>query len=81
MARAALLERFGSEAYTAGYEAITTIDSRLQRAAVAALRAALIDYDQRHGYRGPLGRVTLNDKSTEKELDEGARRFRAARGP
>lgn len=67
MARAALLERFGPEAYTAGYEAITTVDSRLQRAAVAALRAALIDYDQRHGYRGPLGRVTLNDKSTEKE--------------
>ena len=32
---------------------MTTVDSRLQGAAVRALRAALIEYDQRHGYRGP----------------------------
>jgi penicillin-binding protein 1A len=70
MARAALLERFGAEAYTAGYEAITTIDSRLQRAAITALRAALLEYDQRHGYRGPIGRVTLAKESTEKEWTE-----------
>jgi penicillin-binding protein 1A len=67
MARAALLARYGAEAYTAGYEAVTTVDSRLQNAAVRALRAALLDYDQRHGYRGPLGRVSLDAKSTEKE--------------
>jgi penicillin-binding protein 1A len=38
MARAELFNRLGTEAYTAGYEAVTTLDSRLQGAA-CALRA------------------------------------------
>ena len=75
MARASLLERFGAEAYTAGYEAITTVDSQLQVAAVRALRAALLDYDQRHGYRGPLGRVALSAKSTEKEWTQALEEY------
>jgi penicillin-binding protein 1A len=58
MVRAELLGRVGTDAYTEGYEAISTIDSRLQDAAVRASRAALIEYDQRHGYRGPVSRVT-----------------------
>ena len=75
MARAALLERFGPEAYTAGYEAITTIDSRLQLAAVTALRSALLEYDQRHGYRGPVGRVKLSENAAEKEWTEALEEF------
>ena len=75
MARAALLDRFGAEAYTAGYEAVTTVDSRLQIAAVRALRAALLDYDQRHGYRGPLGRVSLPAKASEKDWTQALEEF------
>ena len=67
MVRAELFNRLGADAYTAGYEVITTVDSRLQRAAVKALRGALLDYDQRHGYRGPAGRVTLPSGAREKE--------------
>ncbi len=67
MVRADLYNRLGTDAYTAGYEVITTIDSRLQASAVRALRAALVEYDQRHGYRGPLGRVTVPAQSTETE--------------
>jgi penicillin-binding protein 1A len=67
MARVELFNRLGAEAYTAGYEAVTTLDSRLQSAAVRALRAGLIEYDQRHGYRGPAGRVTLPAGAREKE--------------
>jgi penicillin-binding protein 1A len=67
MVRADLINRFGSKAYTAGYEVITTVDSRLQAAAVRAVRAALLEYDQRHGFRGPLGHVTLSASSREKE--------------
>jgi penicillin-binding protein 1A len=70
MVRAELLNRVGAEAYTAGYEAVTTLDSRLQTAAVKSLRAALIEYDQRHGYRGPAGRVTLPAGAREKELSQ-----------
>ena len=55
MVRAQMIQRFGLAAYTAGLKVTTTIDSRLQRTADEALRNALIDYDERHGYRGPLG--------------------------
>lgn len=65
MVRADLYKRVGSDAYTAGYEVVTTLDSRLQTAAVRALRSALVEYDQRHGYRGPAGRVTVSAQSNE----------------
>ena len=54
MVRAEMVRRFGLEAYTAGYKVITTIDSRLQRAGQTALRTALLQYDRRHGFRGPV---------------------------
>ena len=53
------VNRFGADAYTAGLVATTTIDSRLQKAAVAALRKGLLEYDRRHGYRGPVTRIDL----------------------
>ena len=52
MARADLIARFGEQAYETGYTVITTIDSRRQTAAVAALRAGLSAYDERRGWRG-----------------------------
>jgi penicillin-binding protein 1A len=57
MARAWMLERFGESAYAAGYRVFTTIDSRQQHAANAAMRAGLRAYDQRHGVRGPIARL------------------------
>jgi penicillin-binding protein 1A len=63
MVRAEAVQRFGEDAYTAGYKVITTIDTRLQSAANTALRDALQDYDHRHGYRGPEARVTLPPQS------------------
>jgi penicillin-binding protein 1A len=75
MARAELFNRLGAEAYTAGYEAVTTIDSRLQSAAVRASRAGLIEYDQRHGYRGPAGRVTLPAGAREKEYAQALEEY------
>jgi penicillin-binding protein 1A len=75
MARAELFNRLGAEAYTAGYEAVTTLDSRLQTAAVRALRAGLIEYDQRHGYRGPAGRVTLPAGAREQEYSQALEEY------
>jgi penicillin-binding protein 1A len=57
MARAEAVARFGEDAYTGGYRVYTTVQSRLQEAATAALRGALSSYDERHGYRGPVERV------------------------
>ena len=52
MVRAHMEATHGDAAYTEGYKVYTTLDSRLQHAANAALRQALIEYDARHGYRG-----------------------------
>lgn len=59
MVRAEMLARYGEEAYTGGYKVYTTMEPRLQTAANAALRAALLEYDTRHGYRKPLPHADL----------------------
>lgn len=57
MIRHSLYKYFGPEAYTKGYKVYTTIDSKMQLAANQAVEEGLIDYDKRHGYRGPIARV------------------------
>jgi penicillin-binding protein 1A len=54
MARTDMLRRYGAGALVDGYRVYTTIDSRLQAAADIAARRAILEYDRRHGYRGPL---------------------------
>jgi penicillin-binding protein 1A len=54
MARTDMLRRYGADALVDGYRVYTTIDSRLQSAADTATRRAILEYDRRHGYRGPL---------------------------
>ena len=53
MARQETLDRFGDATYTEGYRVYTTVDSSMQAAAQTAVLKGLLDYDQRHGYRGP----------------------------
>jgi penicillin-binding protein 1A len=65
MVRAEMLDRFGPDAYTAGYRVITTVDSHLQVAATNALRLAVLEYDSRHGYRGPAGNIDLGTDTSE----------------
>jgi penicillin-binding protein 1A len=67
MARADALARYGDAVYTEGYRVITTIDSRLQHAANGSLRVGLIEYDRRHGYRGPVARVELKKGASRAE--------------
>ncbi len=57
MVRREVEKELGLSAYTGSYRVHTTIDSRLQTAAVGALREALVEYDRRHGYRGPEDRL------------------------
>jgi len=59
MVRREMLERYGPEIYSGGYRVTTTLDSALQTAAVYAVRNGLLEYDRRHGYRGPLARLEL----------------------
>ena len=57
MVRAALKEELGERAYVGAYRVFTTIDSARQSAANRALRTGLLEYDRRHGYRGPEKRL------------------------
>ncbi|GAB3729199.1 penicillin-binding protein 1A [Silanimonas algicola] len=57
MVRQAMEERFGANALTGGYKVVTTLKSTDQNAAVASVRNGLIEYDQRHGWRGAEGRI------------------------
>ncbi len=59
MARKYMVEHYGKAAYSGDYRVVTTIDSRLQKAARQAHCQALIDYDRRHGYRGAEDHVEL----------------------
>jgi len=59
MARLELRQRFGPSAESTGYKVYTTIDGRLQTGANRAVRVGLIEYDRRHGWRGPAGHVEL----------------------
>ncbi len=67
MVRAAMIDEYGSAALTDGYRVWTTIDSTRQRAADAATRRAILDYERRHGYRGAVEQLdakTLQDPAT-----------------
>ncbi|MDH5184009.1 MAG: penicillin-binding protein 1A [Gammaproteobacteria bacterium] len=67
MVRAEMLERYGDSAYTTGYKVYTTIDKRLQDGANRAVRRALISYNKRHGYRGPIKHIELEMDSSMEE--------------
>ncbi|WP_410897031.1 penicillin-binding protein 1A [Pseudomonas chlororaphis] len=57
MARAEMVGRYGSDAYTEGFRVTTTVPSNLQEMANTAVHEGLMTYDQRHGYRGPESRL------------------------
>ena len=59
MARQLLVDRLGDAAYDRGLNVTLTIDSRHQEQARRALRKGLLDYDMRHGYRGPAGHLDI----------------------
>ena len=56
--RRTLQERYGEESlYGGGLVVRSTMDPELQDIAVKSLRKGLRDYDHRHGYRGPIGKL------------------------
>lgn len=67
MVRAEMLKRYGKEAYSYGFNVFTTIGSNLQRAANKAIHNNLINYEHRHGFRGPEKHVELSDDAGSTE--------------
>ncbi len=66
MVRHEMQQRYGDAVYTAGYRVFTTATSELQATAVQALRHGLINYDRRHGYRGPEATLKLDGVAPER---------------
>jgi penicillin-binding protein 1A len=69
MVRQQVLDRLGNDALTEGYVVKTTIDSARQDHAVKALRAGLIDYDRRHGWRGPEAHQELGPQASQEDYE------------
>ena len=67
MARQTIFETYGEDSYSRGLTVYTTIRKPDQDAAYAAVRRGVIEYDRRHGYRGPEGYVSLPSDPTELE--------------
>ncbi|MBL4720665.1 MAG: transglycosylase domain-containing protein, partial [Alphaproteobacteria bacterium] len=58
--RRKLAAQFGEDQlYEGGLSVRTTLDSQLQAFAETALRQGLSAYDRRHGWRGPIGNVSI----------------------
>ncbi|SNR61788.1 penicillin-binding protein 1A [Methylobacillus rhizosphaerae] len=56
--RQAMYERYKNDIYSSGLKIYTTIRKSDQEAANRAILQGIIDYDRRHGYRGPEKTVT-----------------------
>ena len=70
MVRREMLDRFGASYSTDGYQVVTTLDSRLQRAANYAVRNGLLEFTRRRGYRGPLAHFDLTTEMLATPFDE-----------
>ncbi len=70
MVRSEMVSRFGDKAYTEGYRVYTTISKKSQLAADNAVRRTLIEYDQRHGYRGAEQHFEIDSQTDNTKLDQ-----------
>lgn len=73
--RGEVVEMLGEDAYTGGYRVFTTISGHLQATANRAVRRGLMEYDQRHGYRGPEDHFPLQEDTTPEQWDQILDRF------
>jgi penicillin-binding protein 1A len=77
MVRQVMFERYKDSIYSSGMNVYTTISKDDQQAANKALMQGVLDYDQRHGFRGPEKQLVEKDmsgsdamKNMEEALDE-----------
>ncbi len=67
MARQLAWEQYREDTYSAGIVIHTTIVSADQRAANAAVRRGVLEYDRRYGYRGPEAFIELSTAARRAE--------------
>jgi penicillin-binding protein 1A len=67
LARQTVYAQFKEESYTRGISVYTTILKADQKAAYDSMRRNVLNYDQRHGYRGPEAFITLPANEDERD--------------
>lgn len=68
-----LINMYGYEnVYKEGYVVNINLDEKLQKFADSALRKGIIDYDRKHGWRGPIKNISesVRNNSWQSELKE-----------
>ncbi len=70
MVRQAMYDKYQDAAYTQGIKVYTTIRQQDQNAAYQAVRKGVLEYDRRHGYRGPEGFVDLQKDRSEEYMED-----------
>lgn len=66
--RISMFNRFGEDIYQSGYKVYTTIKKANQEAANAAVVQGIVDYEIRHGFRGPEKTISITESADLKEL-------------
>ncbi len=68
MVRSQLFEQYGEDLYTEGFKVFTTVNSQLQATANTALTKGLLEYTERHGYRGAEQHIDLTTQTEEQQF-------------
>src|SRR3989344_4156021 len=76
LVRQYMIQSYDEKTYAGGFHVYTTLNAKHQQAAVRALRAGLLDYEHRHGYRGPAGHVSIRGKPDAENLDDALKDYR-----
>ena len=80
MARLLMVERYQDATYTSGFKIYTTLRKVDQEAAAEAVRQGVLDYDRRHGWRGPEAQLNLPIQAKEEALDDLLDEYEEASG-
>ncbi|MDY7572911.1 penicillin-binding protein 1A [Actimicrobium sp. CCI2.3] len=67
MVRKIMFAEYKDDIYTSGFDVVTTLRSKDQDAAYQALRRGVMNYERRHGYRGPEAVITLPSDDEERQ--------------
>lgn len=78
MVRDYMVGKYGEQAYWQGYKVYTTVVPELQHNANKALRAGLLDYSHRHGYRGPVGTIELTPETDSEALNTALEQYESS---
>ena len=70
MVRQAVFQKYQDATYTQGIKVYTTLRVPDQQAAYHSVRKGVLEYDRRHGYRGPEGYADLKQNNGDEAYEE-----------